>query len=337
MTWSAPYGPTRALAPARPSKPPEPRGAELPGVFFCAGAHAVRQRDERLRQTAGLRHGDPDQLVVVLAPADVNPLAHCGSSIGWFSATCAYSAHLAITRLSSLPVPARSHPSPPLPTGPFRVIVANLGDEYPQKHAVHVRPIGERYQLTAGHHRKRAAEKKGLREIWAWVEDMDDEAAFMALATSNAQGELGPLEIGKHAFQAVPPAQGKKGAGLTRYAKRLSKTQQYISQVRSAYEVLDALHKSTCEVNDKDFLDKAQHLAAVHKIDADLWPLLVAKMLDAKWTAADTEHWTAKQLREADAKKWTQQRVAEVLGVARETVRDWFKPQPTTNLTVYWS
>jgi hypothetical protein len=35
----------------------------------------------------------------------------------------------------------------------------------------------------------------------------------------------------------------------------------------------------------------------------------------------------AKKLREADAKRWTQQAVGALLGVARETVRNWF----TTN------
>jgi hypothetical protein len=33
---------------------------------------------------------------------------------------------------------------------------------------------------------------------------MDDERAFMELATSNNQGELAPLEIGIHALKAVP-------------------------------------------------------------------------------------------------------------------------------------
>jgi hypothetical protein len=34
---------------------------------------------------------------------------------------------------------------------------------------------------------------------------LDDEAAYMELATSNAQGELSPLEIGLHALQFVLP------------------------------------------------------------------------------------------------------------------------------------
>jgi hypothetical protein len=39
--------------------------------------------------------------------------------------------------------------------------------------------------------------------------------------------------------------------------------------------------------------------------------------------AAD-EGATVKQLREADAKRWTQEAVGALLGVARNTVSDWF-------------
>lgn len=40
---------------------------------------------------------------------------------------------------------------------------------------------------------------------------------------------------------------------------------------------------------------------------------------------------TAFRLRDEDAKKWTQKRVAEVLGVSRSTIEMWFAAQPTTN------
>lgn len=170
-------------------------------------------------------------------------------------------------------------------------IASNLGDEFPQKHAVHLRPVDGRYQLIAGHHRKRAAQQKGLAEVWAWVEELDDEAAFMELATSNSQGELSPLEIGLHALKAVPLAQGKKGSGLAGYAERMGKTKQYVGELRTAAEVLMSL---TCKLELTSFLDKAKHLATVHKADADLWPVLVEHMLKGGWTAADTDHWVGK-------------------------------------------
>jgi N6-adenosine-specific RNA methylase IME4/ParB-like chromosome segregation protein Spo0J len=165
-------------------------------------------------------------------------------------------------------------------------IVANLGDEYPQKHAVHVRPTGERFQLTSGHHRKRAAIKKGFADVWAWVEDSDDATAFMELATSNSQGELSPLEIGLHALKAVPKAQGKKGSGIATYAERIGKTKQYVGQLRDAAEVLMSL---TCKVDFTSYLDKAQHLAAIHKAPRETWETLAAALIERGLNVADTE------------------------------------------------
>ena len=147
-------------------------------------------------------------------------------------------------------------------------IAANLDGEYPQKHAIHVRPIGDRYQILAGHHRKRAAEKAGLSEIWAWVEELDDAEAFMALATSNAQGELSPLEIGMHALKAVENRRGKKGGGFQDYAKRIGKTPAYVTQLHQAAEVLTSLNELT---QVKSFIEKAKHLCAIHKLPKSCW------------------------------------------------------------------
>lgn len=147
-------------------------------------------------------------------------------------------------------------------------IVANLGDEWPQKHALHVRPVGDKYEIISGHHRKRAAEKKGHERVWCWVEEMDDHAAFMALATSNNQGELDPLEIGIHAFEAVPPAKGGRGkkGGLSEYAERIGKKQNTISEYQNAGEVA-----SNISLERYLFLGKAKHLAAIHKLPKDCW------------------------------------------------------------------
>jgi len=175
-------------------------------------------------------------------------------------------------------------------------IAANLKDGYPEKHAVHARPFADRFQLTSGHHRKRAAEKAKLTEIWAWVEDLDDTTAFMELVLSNNQGELSPLEIGMHALKAVPKAQGKKGEGLAEYAHKIGRLKQNVSLYRQAAEVVVAL--STCHIEVTSLLTKAQHLAEVATADAALWPTLVAHMLkgsdEKAWSVADTKHWVGK-------------------------------------------
>lgn len=166
-------------------------------------------------------------------------------------------------------------------------IAMGINGAFQQKHAVHVRPTGDRYQLLAGHHRKRAAQRRGLAKIWAWVEDMDDEAAHMALATSNNQGELSPLEIGMHALKAVPVAKGGRGkkGGLSEYAERIGKGLSTVSEYRSAAEVLVA----NPSVDRSVFLDKAQHLAAVHKLPRECWQAAAEKIAEGSMSAADTQ------------------------------------------------
>lgn len=155
-------------------------------------------------------------------------------------------------------------------------IVANLDGEYPQQHAIHVRPLADHYQIVAGHHRAEAARRKGLSGVWAWVEEMSDDDAHMMLATSNSQGELSPLEYGIHALQAVP--KGKHGSGLRAYADRLGKTEQYIGQLRHAAEVLSSA-KTKLEFS--SLLDKAKHLSAIHKLPESCWQAAVEWLADS--------------------------------------------------------
>lgn len=128
------------------------------------------------------------------------------------------------------------------------------------RHALTVREVGDGYEIISGHHRHAAALKAGINEMPCWVVDMDDDEAYMALATSNNQGELAPLEIGLHALDRVGKAtagRGKKG-GLSEYARKLGKSHQYLSQLVAAAEVA----KSASQV--ADLLDKAKHLNAIH-------------------------------------------------------------------------
>ncbi len=142
--------------------------------------------------------------------------------------------------------------------------------EFSQKHALHVRPVNDGYQILSGHHRKAAAVAAGLSSVWCWVESMDDDTAFMALVLSNSQGELDPLEIGIHAFEAVPLSKGGRGkkGGLSEYAEKIGRTQGLLSQVRNAGEV--AKHISHL-IGLDSFLGRAQHLSAIHKLPREVW------------------------------------------------------------------
>lgn len=159
------------------------------------------------------------------------------------------------------------------------------------RHAITVREVGDFYEIISGHHRHAAAGKAGLEGVPCWVVEMDDEAAYMALATSNNQGELAPLEIGLHALECVGKAKagrGKKG-GLAEHARKVGRSHQYLSQLVSAAEVA----KSASQL--ADLLDKAQHLHAIHAEDRrELWPALVSSLLSSGWSVGDTEHWVGK-------------------------------------------
>jgi site-specific DNA-methyltransferase (adenine-specific) len=150
-----------------------------------------------------------------------------------------------------------------------------IDDGFSEKHAIHVRPVGDRFEILSGHHRRRAAEQVRLDKVPCWVEEMDDDAAFMELATSNNQGELDPLEIGIHAFEAVPESKGGRGkkGGIALYAEKISKDRADVSRFRDAGEVA-----KTCGTSHR-FIGKAFHLSAIHKLPSDCWHLAVDYLL----------------------------------------------------------
>ena len=159
----------------------------------------------------------------------------------------------------------RPHPKNPrvaLRDDVVDAIAADLAErgQMEARHAITVREAGDGYEIISGHHRHAAAMKAGLEGVPCWVVEMDDDEAYMALATSNNQGELSPLEIGLHALECVGKAKagrGKKG-GLTEYAKSLGKTQGYLSQLVAAAEVAKSISQLM------DLLNKCQHLHAIH-------------------------------------------------------------------------
>jgi site-specific DNA-methyltransferase (adenine-specific) len=151
-----------------------------------------------------------------------------------------------------------------------------IDDGFSEKHAIHVRPVGDRFQILSGHHRRRAAEQVRLDKVPCWVEEMDDDAAYMALATSNNQGELDPLEIGIHAFLRVENNRGKKGGGLQEYATKICKAKSTITEYRNAGEV--ALKMSS--VDRTHFIGKCQHLNCVHDLPEVCWQAACEWMIE---------------------------------------------------------
>lgn len=124
------------------------------------------------------------------------------------------------------------------------------------------------------------------------VRQKENETAAALLrfdwSVKDTQGELTPLEIGLHALERVDKAQGKRGGGLTEYAKLLGKSLTSISELRSAAEVYKELLRSTEEVSKFD--DKATHLLQIHAAPREAWPLLAAAMLAGDWSVKDTHN-----------------------------------------------
>lgn len=160
---------------------------------------------------------------------------------------------------------------------------------FSEMHAPIVRAVNGHYQIISGHHRIEAGKRSEFESLPCWVAEMDDEEAFMQLVLSNTQGELSPLEIGIHAFKAVPL---QKNGGLSAYAQRIGKNRQYISELRNAANVVERTNKTAAQA--AVLLDKAKHLAAIHSAPESLWETLVKSMLKNEWSASDTEHWVKK-------------------------------------------
>ncbi len=162
-------------------------------------------------------------------------------------------------------------------------IAANLENGFDAAHSLIVRPLDDGYQVLSGHHRKAAAIKAGLTEVPCWVRPLDDDAAYMALVTSNSQGELSPLEIGLHALHCVTLAPGKAGGGLSAYAEKLGKHKSTVGDLVQAARVF-----STCRVDPTGLISKTQHLSAIHALPESCWPAAVQIMLEKAWSAKET-------------------------------------------------
>jgi len=165
-------------------------------------------------------------------------------------------------------------------------IAADLKDRghMEARHAITVRAVEDGYEIISGHHRHAAACKARLAGVPCWVVEMDDDTAYMALATSNNQGELAQLEYGLHAVElpAEPGHKSKRGSKRLEYAASIGKSKSYVSQAVGAAMVAKSVNRFT-PVN--QLLDKAKHLYAIHAVGIlrDLWPCVVSSMLVQQW------------------------------------------------------
>lgn len=102
--------------------------------------------------------------------------------------------------------------------------------------------------------------------------DLDDAAAYMLLATSNAQGELSALERGLHALRS--------GMDVRAYAKACGRKENTVGNGAKAARVAETVTDIGDEVS-RHF----SQLVEIHAAPPWLWPSLVRAMLDKGWTA----------------------------------------------------
>ena len=121
-------------------------------------------------------------------------------------------------------------------------------DGFKPQYAIHVRPVDNHFEIISGHHRFVAATQAGLEKIPCWVEEMTDDEAYMGLVIANNQGELLPIEIGKHALEVAGKAQGKKGQGLAAYAVSVGRKETSLREYVNAAKVFMSLPRISEEV-----------------------------------------------------------------------------------------
>jgi site-specific DNA-methyltransferase (adenine-specific) len=166
-------------------------------------------------------------------------------------------------------------------------IKAGLADGFHPSYALQVWPQGDDYFILSGHHRTESARRHGIQEVPCFVrEDLDEDEAYMVLATANAQGELSPLEIGMHALHL--PDKGKHGGGLSAYAKKLGVSESAIRKSRDGADVWSKIALK-CEIDGGQLKEKAAHLAAIHKLPEGAWGVAVEAMLKQELSAKDTQ------------------------------------------------
>ena len=108
-----------------------------------------------------------------------------------------------------------------------------------------------------------------LADVPAWVREMPDDEAFMALALCNTHGELTPIERGMHAL--------KSGMDVKAYAERVGRARTTVQDEVKAARVASAVTHVRHELPHR-------LLAAIHAAPSWLWPALVAAAAADDWT-----------------------------------------------------
>ena len=130
----------------------------------------------------------------------------------------------------------------------------------------------------------------GIETLPCWVEEMDDETAYMELVKANNQDELLALEIGIHADETEGNAQGVSGKGLKAYAAAIGRSESSVKEWRLAGRVYKELRRTSGEVDkSKNLHDKTSHLYEISKAPQHTWQILADLLIKCEWSVKDTQ------------------------------------------------
>jgi hypothetical protein len=127
--------------------------------------------------------------------------------------------------------------------------------------------------------------KAGIETLPCWVEEMDDDTAYMELVKANNQGELLALEIGIHAL-ATMNDKTKKGGGVRAYAAEIGKGEVSVTEWTKAASVYVFLSRSS---ETKELNEKTTHLYEISKAPQDTWQILADLLIKCDWSVKDTQ------------------------------------------------
>jgi ParB/RepB/Spo0J family partition protein len=146
-------------------------------------------------------------------------------------------------------------------------IAASIADAgFHDRHAITVRDFENAYQIVSGHHRVEAAKKAGVESVPAWIVNIDDDQAYMSLASDNAQGEMTPIELAIHAA-GIKSKRGKEGEGVKAWAKAMGYSDE--SRAHELRRVGKYVSELTADIR-STLRDKFSHvLAAVEAFEGD--------------------------------------------------------------------
>lgn len=156
-----------------------------------------------------------------------------------------------------------------------------------------VRPMGDQYEILAGHQRKRAAKAIGEIKIPAIIKDVDAVEARLIWLDTNIRGRhLSPKQLGRALDEAYKMLEAKRNSGQLNYKGKTSQliAEKYDMSPRSVEELLMITRKVAETIQDLG-LNKAsmKQMSKLTKDQQEALLLLLGEETIKNLTASEIE------------------------------------------------